>query len=39
LVIGGVAIRTITSSITPYGPGAIGGISLVIGRKPITFFP
>jgi len=37
LVIGGVPIMLITPSITPHGLGPIGGISVVIGKRPITF--
>jgi len=37
LVIGGVPIMTFAVPITPYGRGAIDGISLVIGKLPITF--
>jgi hypothetical protein len=36
LVIGGVPITPITPSVTPYGRGAIGGISVVIGNLPIV---
>jgi hypothetical protein len=38
LVIGGVPIMTVAVPITPNGRGAIGGLSLVIGKLPITFF-
>jgi hypothetical protein len=38
-VIGGVAKKTVTPSITPYGRGAIGSVSVVIGNLPITFSP
>jgi len=38
LVIGGVAIMTVAVPIAPHGRGAIGGISVVIGKMPITFF-
>jgi len=39
LVIGGVAITTITPSIALTGRGTIGGILVVIGEPPIAFFP
>jgi len=38
LAIDGVAITTTGAPIAPYGRGAIGGISVVIGKLPITFF-
>ena len=37
-MIGGAAIKTFTLSITPYGRETIGGISLVLGKPPITRF-
>jgi hypothetical protein len=36
LAIGGIAIKTFTLSITPYGRGTIGGISVVLGRTSIV---
>jgi hypothetical protein len=39
LVIGGGAITTVAVPITPSGWGAIGGISVVIGKLPITSLP
>jgi len=37
LVIGGVPIMTVAVPIAPYGRGAIGGMSVVIGNLPIVF--
>jgi hypothetical protein len=37
LTIGSVAITTISPSINPYGRGAIGRFSVVIGNLPIAF--